>query len=408
MRFVSGVKGTRSVSIASLKGALCRVRRASLSLVLASIVAVPAGAADFAKAATLSPSLEARMAPSFQFKNGLSAADKATASANAFSHLHAAKREHLAAAFGQVEKRTTIDPKMVARQLAKAKKASSFGMPVVAFKGKSDDASRRVAAAVAKPMEAPVVLAYAPAAPVEEDTPLAAIASVAPIGEDADGLASLPEAAPVPANRPDYEPKVVQDDEPDQRGERREELAAKPQRDKPDNRDVALAKPEKPQGSGFGEALRGIFGGNGGLRAGNGVAVYDIAAAKVYMPDGSVLEAHSGIGKMADNPKYQHIKMNGPTPAHTYNLKMRERRFHGVEAVRMLPVDGKNKFGRDGFLTHSYLLRGPRTGQSHGCVAFKDYNKFLRAFKQGKVKKMIVVPSGGATVARRGKAGVGA
>ena len=112
------------------------------------------------------------------------------------------------------------------------------------------------------------------------------------------------------------------------------------------------------------------------------------------MPDGSVLEAHSGIGNMADNPRYVHVKMNGPTPPHTYNLKMRESRFHGVEAIRMLPVDGKNKYGRDGFLTHSYLLRGGRE-ESHGCVAFADYKRFLTAFKQGKVKQLVVVSSGG-------------
>ena len=149
---------------------------------------------------------------------------------------------------------------------------------------------------------------------------------------------------------------------------------------------------EEESGGGFGQSLRNLFG--GGARAGNGVAVYDISAAKVYMPDGSVLEAHSGIGKMADNPRYAHVKMNGPTPPHTYNLKMREKRFHGVEAIRMLPVDGKNKHGRDGFLTHSYLLRGGRA-ESHGCVAFKDYKRFLTAFKQGKVKQLVVVPSGG-------------
>ncbi len=135
-----------------------------------------------------------------------------------------------------------------------------------------------------------------------------------------------------------------------------------------------------------------MFG--GGAKAGNGVAVYDITAAKVYMPDGSVLEAHSGIGKMADNPRYVDVKMTGPTPPHTYNLKMRETRFHGVEAIRMLPIDGKNKHGRDGFLTHSYLLRGGRA-ESHGCVAFADYPRFLTAFKQGKVKQIVVVPSGG-------------
>ena len=151
-------------------------------------------------------------------------------------------------------------------------------------------------------------------------------------------------------------------------------------------------RPRRNPAASLGGALRGLFG--GGAKAGNGVAVYDISAAKVYMPDGSVLEAHSGIGKMADNPRYVAVKMGGPTPPHTYDLKMREKRFHGVEALRMLPVDGKNRNGRTGLLTHSYLLRGGRA-KSHGCVAFKDYARFLSAFKQGKVRQLVVVPSGG-------------
>ncbi|WP_246231795.1 DUF2778 domain-containing protein [Sinorhizobium alkalisoli] len=165
-------------------------------------------------------------------------------------------------------------------------------------------------------------------------------------------------------------------------------------RDTPKQQKLAYARPDDPaeNGSGIGQALRSVFG--GGARAGNGVAVYDITAAKVYMPDGSVLEAHSGIGKMADNPRYVDVKMTGPTPPHIYNLKMREKRFHGVEAIRMLPIDGKNKHGRDGFLTHSYLLRGGRA-ESHGCVAFKNYERFLTAFKEGKVRQIVVVPSGG-------------
>ena len=42
-------------------------------------------------------------------------------------------------------------------------------------------------------------------------------------------------------------------------------------------------------------------------------------------------------------------------------------------------------------LTHSYLL-GPN-GDSNGCVSFKDYDAFLRAYKAGKVKRMVVVAS---------------
>jgi len=148
---------------------------------------------------------------------------------------------------------------------------------------------------------------------------------------------------------------------------------------------LAFARPDKPAVGAF----KNLFN---TPKAGKGVAIYDISAAVVHMPDGTKLEAHSGIGKMADNPKFVHVKMNGPTPPNTYKLSMREKRFHGVEAVRMTPIGKETMHGRDGILAHSYLLRGGRA-ESHGCVAFKDYNRFLKAFKQGKVTHIVVVPS---------------
>ncbi|TIL75228.1 MAG: DUF2778 domain-containing protein [Mesorhizobium sp.] len=144
---------------------------------------------------------------------------------------------------------------------------------------------------------------------------------------------------------------------------------------------LAYAKPDSPAGG-------GVFG-NLFTKPGSGVAVYDISAKTVYMPDGSRLEAHSGLGSMADQPRYANRKNAGPTPPHTYDLRLRESRFHGVEALRLTPIDGKNKFGRDGFLAHTYLLRG-RRGESSGCVVFKDYASFLAAFKKGKIKRLVV------------------
>lgn len=168
-------------------------------------------------------------------------------------------------------------------------------------------------------------------------------------------------------------------------------------RDKPEQTSpvLAYATPGNPD-----ENENGVFGGLGklfgntkpGLPGAHAkVAVYDISAATVHMPDGTKLEAHSGIGHRMDNPKFSHVKMLGPTPPNVYTLRMRERRFHGVEAIRMLPQDRAAMKGRDGMLTHTRLLR--RSIGSHGCVAFKDYNKFLNAFKRGNVKTLIVVPS---------------
>ena len=122
---------------------------------------------------------------------------------------------------------------------------------------------------------------------------------------------------------------------------------------------------------------------------GSRVAVYDVSAGLVYMPNGEKLEAHSGIGHMRDNPRYSHVRMRGPTPPSVYNLRMRESRFHGVEAIRLLPADGVNPLGRNGLLAHTYMLRKP--GDSNGCVVFADYKRFLTAFKAGHVKRMVVV-----------------
>ena len=236
-------------------------------------------------------------------------------------------------------------------------------------------------------------------------------ATQAPDTAESPAFPDTPTAGPLPQGRPRSEPAQAAQpaqDKPDAAPATQAVLTAPkqiltaPTPPKPqvleNPKVVAYARPDMPaqrNNGGFGQALRNLFGGGGGkVTATQGVAVYDISAARVYMPDGSVLEAHSGIGEMADNPRYVNVSMNGPTPPHIYNLRMREKLFHGVEAIRMLPLDGKNKYGRDGFLTHSYLLRG-RTAQSHGCVAFKEYERFLNAFKQGKVKQIVVVPNGG-------------
>ena len=123
-------------------------------------------------------------------------------------------------------------------------------------------------------------------------------------------------------------------------------------------------------------------------------AVYDISAHTVYMPDGTRLEAHSGLRDKLDDPRFVNLKMRGATPPHTYDLVPRETLFHGVEALRMIPVGGEGEiFGRTGLLAHTYML-GPN-GDSNGCVSFRDYGAFLRAYKQGKVKRLVVVASGG-------------
>jgi hypothetical protein len=119
-------------------------------------------------------------------------------------------------------------------------------------------------------------------------------------------------------------------------------------------------------------------------------AVYDISARTVYLPDGTRLEAHSGLGSKMDDPKSSRVRMQGVTPPHIYELKPREALFHGVPALRLTPIGGEDKiFGRDGLLAHTYML-GP-SGQSNGCVSFKDYSAFLEAYRNKGIRRLAVL-----------------
>ncbi|RWC41094.1 MAG: DUF2778 domain-containing protein [Mesorhizobium sp.] len=249
--------------------------------------------------------------------------------------------------------------------------------------------------------------AFASPLPIEESSADIAVSPVETQQDQPGDSASLPDAltddVPLPTRRPQFDapqPKIVQQQpKPVQQPKSARETVQQTQPAKParqgrpaDGGDVlAYAKPDMPSG-GLGKAFKNLFNSPGSRSgAGNGVAVYDISAGTVYMPDGSRLEAHSGVGAMVDQPRYADQKNRGPTPPNTYNLSLRETRFHGVEALRLTPVDGRNKYNRDGFLAHTYLLRG-RYGQSSGCVAFKDYARFLAAYKKGKIKRLVVVP----------------
>jgi hypothetical protein len=261
--------------------------------------------------------------------------------------------------------------------------------------------------------------AFASPLPMTESSADVAVAPVETQQEQPGEAAALPDAltddVPLPTLRPKYDapqPKAVEQDKPEPQprtaqpklAQQKPAPQAKPvqQAQQParparagrsgESGDVlAYAKPDTPSG-GLGQAFRNLFNGpNPGSGAGHGVAVYDISAKTVYMPDGQRLEAHSGLGAMVDQPRYVHVKDRGPTPPNTYNLSLRESRFHGVEALRLTPVGGGNKYNRNGLLAHTYMLRGGRA-ESNGCVVFRDYARFLAAFKKGKVTRLVVVP----------------
>jgi Protein of unknown function (DUF2778) len=118
-------------------------------------------------------------------------------------------------------------------------------------------------------------------------------------------------------------------------------------------------------------------------------AVYDISAHTVTLPNGRKLEAHSGLGPYVDDPSSVALHMRGATPPNLYELTPREAIFHGVRALRLTPTGGTT-YGRAGLLTHSYMLRG-RSGESNGCVVFRNYEQFIAAYDAGMIRRLLVV-----------------
>ena len=111
---------------------------------------------------------------------------------------------------------------------------------------------------------------------------------------------------------------------------------------------------------------------------------------RCILPDGTRLEAHSGLDSKMDDVRYSHVRMQGVTPPHIYELKPREALFHGVPVLRLTPIGGNEKiFGRDGLLAHPYLL-GP-SGQSNGCVSFKDHYALLDAYRNKVIRRLAVL-----------------
>jgi len=151
----------------------------------------------------------------------------------------------------------------------------------------------------------------------------------------------------------------------------------------------AVAYAATQDSGGFFSAARSIAPSPAPAPRGDGqTAVYDISAHTVYLPNGARLEAHSGLRERLDDPRFVHERMRGATPPAVYELTPREALFHGVQALRLTPVSGTT-YGRSGLLAHTYML-GPN-GDSNGCVSFRDYQAFLRAYRNGEIKRLAVV-----------------
>ena len=118
-------------------------------------------------------------------------------------------------------------------------------------------------------------------------------------------------------------------------------------------------------------------------------AVYDISARVVYLPDGTRLEAHSGLGAGARQSALRGRARSGPDAAAC---------LRADAAGRLLPrrPGDTAQSGRRRRNLWPRRIAGPPVharpnGNSNGCVSFKDYKAFLRAYENGQIKKLAVV-----------------
>jgi hypothetical protein len=160
------------------------------------------------------------------------------------------------------------------------------------------------------------------------------------------------------------------------------------QQQQPPGRSLAYAAPESEMRGGVTSVARSAALPTA-QRYDRYTAIYDISAHTVYLPNGQRLEAHSGLGQRLDDPRFVHERMHGATPPNLYDLTPREALFHGVQALRLTPIGGQTVYGRSGLLAHTFML-GPN-GDSNGCVSFRDYNAFLRAYQNGEIRRLAVV-----------------
>ena len=257
---------------------------------------------------------------------------------------------------------------------------------------------------MAEPVESvAVAVAPDPVAPAAPPVVVAAAEAVLPASPPLPPVVQLDRNVPLPAPRPpELRFPVVQQAPVRGAGRlalqhRRTSVAAVTP---PDNRNFfqkIFGMPAQPPGPMLAYAAPedNFFGGSRSLTSGPSVphdrytAVYDISAHTVYMPDGTRLEAHSGLGDKLDDPRHVAARNRGPTPPNIYELTPREQLFHGVRALRLNPVGNASVFGRNGLLAHTYML-GPN-GDFNGCVSFRNYDQFLQSYLNGQVKRLEVV-----------------
>ena len=123
----------------------------------------------------------------------------------------------------------------------------------------------------------------------------------------------------------------------------------------------------------------------------------NLGAHRLSVPTANSSRRIRGCGDQMDDPRH----VNGQD-ARGVRRRTSRSDHAGIAFSRRRgdpaqPASTKTEmFGRDGILAHTYML-GPN-GQSNGCVSFKNYAAFLRAFQTGDIDRLVVVAELGDTM----------
>lgn len=96
--------------------------------------------------------------------------------------------------------------------------------------------------------------------------------------------------------------------------------------------------------------------------------LYVIKTGGFYRGDTLLATSYSGFGKAKNDPAQCQVAGLGPIPPGAYWINQAEDYTHmGPIAMRLIPMEGTQDFGRAGFYIHGDSIEHPGAA-SHGCI----------------------------------------
>ena len=117
-------------------------------------------------------------------------------------------------------------------------------------------------------------------------------------------------------------------------------------------------------------------------------AVYDISARVVYLPDGTSSKPIRAWGTPSTIRATKRARSR-PDAAPSLPVGAPRRLVPRRSGPAPQPDRGRRSLRPAGLLAHPFML-GPN-GDSNGCVSFRDYEAFLKAYENGQINKLAVV-----------------